>query len=369
MFKGLSLDQAPPFKAPLLFYATGLVFGIIGSFATFFLFLDFIPLFHLFTIGFFLSVMFGSLEQMLPVVIGAKFKHPFILSVITLLFLIVGLLFFFKSLVTGATILSIGVLGFALLTLFKLFTSPFFSPTKLAIIFSLLSLVAGVVSILSYLLLGIPFANIYHFTLMLWGWVGLLIMGVSFQVIPMFYVTFEIKKSYQYFLVIGVFVSLLLSFFFPIKLYPIFFLIYAGVVIFQLLKRKRKIKEPSILFWYCGLTFLILSSIFLLLDVNWLKVVVIFLFGFAMSIIFGMLYKIIPFLSWFHTSSKGFFDIPTMKEMVEERLAYLQLAIYLLALFSLFFKVELSASFFLLSFLLLGFNLLKPVKIYFKYLK
>ena len=44
-----------------------------------------------------------------------------------------------------------------------------------------------------------------------------------------------------------------------------------------------------------------------------------FLLGFAMSLIFGMLYKIVPFLIWFHLFRGGsIHSIPNMKEIIPE---------------------------------------------------
>jgi hypothetical protein len=48
-----------------------------------------------------------------------------------------------------------------------------------------------------------------------------------------------------------------------------------------------------------------------------------FILGFAMSIILGMLYKIVPFLVWFHLFRGGVsavkVGIPNMKEIIPER--------------------------------------------------
>ena len=44
-----------------------------------------------------------------------------------------------------------------------------------------------------------------------------------------------------------------------------------------------------------------------------------FMIGFAMSLIFGMLYKIVPFLIWFHLFRGGsIHTIPNMKEIIPE---------------------------------------------------
>jgi len=374
MFKGLSLDQAPPFEAPLLFFLAGLFFALVGSVSLFFF--KAIPnplaIFHLFSVGFFLNVMFGALEQMLPVVVGAKFKKPLPLTLFSLAFILVGLVTLFFTFPSnplyGAVILSIGVLGFALAVVIKIFT--FSSPTQIAILLSTLSLIIAVIIVLISLFFSLPLAPL-HALFALWGWVGLLIVGVSFQVIPMFYVTFEIERKYQYLLVFGIFGSVVFKAFFPYlpPFFALFYLLFALLTLIQLFKRKRTLLEPSILFWYFGLLFLAVSSFLFLFaqGLDLVGVVLLFLFGFAMNIIFAMLYKIIPFLVWFHISSRGFFDIPTMKEMIDPNLAYFQLAVTLTAFLMALLYLPLVAPLLLLSFLLLLFNLLKPIRLYFEY--
>jgi len=84
VFAGLSLDQAPPFRAPLKFFLVAPLFAIIAGVFT--LFSDsyyphtpnIIANVHLLTIGFILMSIFGALQQMLPVLAGAVFKKPLI---------------------------------------------------------------------------------------------------------------------------------------------------------------------------------------------------------------------------------------------------------------------------------------------------
>ena len=45
---------------------------------------------------------------------------------------------------------------------------------------------------------------------------------------------------------------------------------------------------------------------------------ILFALGFLYSLLQGMIYKIVPFLSWFHLNSKGYFQIPTLREFIKE---------------------------------------------------
>ncbi len=62
-------------------------------------------------------------------------------------------------------------------------------------------------------------------------------------------------------------------------------------------------------------------------------IAVIFGLGFLYSLLQGMMYKIIPFLAWFHLSSSGHMVIPTMREMISEDLIKLQFFMFISSLF------------------------------------
>lgn len=92
--------------------------------------------------------------------------------------------------------------------------------------------------------------------------------------------------------------------------------------------------------------------------------------GFALSVMNGMLYKIIPFLVWFHLSGAGVFSIPSMREMIEERSMWGQFYLHSLALL-LLLASSVESSFFALaggaialSNLWLGYNLYTAWRIY-----
>jgi len=61
---------------------------------------------------------------------------------------------------------------------------------------------------------------------------------------------------------------------------------------------------------------------------------VLFIGGFAISVVNGMLYKIVPFLAWFHLQAQlqakaG--TIPNMKQMIDERWMRMQFYLHLAA--------------------------------------
>ncbi len=395
MFKGLSLDQAPPFEAPLLFLLTAPLWGIVGGAAL--LFAQSQPqqigVLHLFTLGFMAQVMIGSLQQMLPVVVGVRFPKPTLLSKLIFIPLTLGIALFFIAffgqsfslLFGGAALLLLALWSFGAVTLWRLFQAPKATPTVWAMRLSLVSLfiTAGLGAHMAVGFakgsLGSSFDTflLIHALFAAFGWVGLLIVGVSYQVVPMFYVTPEPSERFRKWLVwivFGLLIATAAALFFSKKLALALFvtflfgyLLYGAWTLQLLQKRKRKIWEVSLFYWYVGLMSLFFLPLLWFFDPE--RFGTLFLFGFAISVMIGMLYKIIPFLSWFHISSRGFFDMPTMKEMIDEKMALVQFGLHLLALIALLLWPKAAAPFLVLSFGLLLWLLIKPVRIYLEYKK
>ncbi|BCD60728.1 MULTISPECIES: hypothetical protein [unclassified Nitratiruptor] len=394
MFKGLSLDQAPPFEAPLLFFLTAPVWFIVA--AAMLLFdsniLDNLSILHLVTLGFMTQIMIGALQQMLPVVVGVRYEKPLLLSIAFFIPFVLGIVLFFTAftfsklflLYFASFFIGTAVIFFILFTLYKLFTAPTVTATVWAMRLSLVSfLIAACIGIFMMWQLAMgkiePYFNhllLEHALFAGFGWVGLLIIGVSFQVIPMFYVTPELSNPIRMGLTFSIF-ALILSTAASItltKLALIFFvtllfayILFGAITLKQLKSRKRKIIEPSIVAWYIALSSLFLLP--LLFFVNTKIFSTLFLFGFAVTVMYGMLYKIIPFLAWFHISARGFFDMPTMKEMLDERLAYWQLGFHVFGIAALMFSPQIAGIFWIASNLLFAYILKKPVMIYFSYKK
>ncbi len=398
MFKGLSLDQAPPYEAPLRFFFTAAFFGIVGGFLLLFSSIDTVSaqtfaILHIFTLGFVSMTMIGAMQQMLPVLVGVTFPKPLFFSKIINTLLIVGSLLFgfgfffekFSVLVFSAVFLLASLLIFSLLTIYKLFKANYKSDTVWAMILSLLSLLIALF-IGSHLLISFAFGKIgnsfisllpIHGAFAFFGWVGLLIIGVTYQVIPMFYVTKDFNQKTKKYLSFFIFSTLILSVFSHYFLiFTLFSYVWFAVLTIRLIdSRKRKIKEVSIDFWKVSMFSLIVgSSLFLVslfVENTFLKWIssVILLYGFVISLICGMLYKIIPFLAWFHISSRGFFDMPTMKEMIDERFLRYQFNLHLASLAFLIFLPKISGIFIIASNAFLIFNLYQAVKIYMEYKK
>jgi hypothetical protein len=84
-----------------------------------------------------------------------------------------------------------------------------------------------------------------------------------------------------------------------------------------------------------------------------------------------MIYKIVPFLSWFHLNSRGYFIIPTLREFIKEDNIKIQLYIYVSSIIFFIFAVILSdiflyigAGLFIVSNILLMINIIIAAKKY-----
>ncbi|MDH5560051.1 MAG: hypothetical protein OEY59_04265 [Deltaproteobacteria bacterium] len=375
MYQGLSLDQSPPEDIPFRFFLTAPFFGIIAGLYIAFegslilkssWDLNTIILTHLITLGWVAMVMFGAFYQMIPVLVGGSVtfigfsRLIHLLYILGIISLVIGLYTFYPFfLISGVSLLTISILGFVIqAAIALLLVKAAQRPTIWAMRISVLSLF-GTLS-LGFLLIGnlagwwhIPISrgNLIgmHITMGLFGWIGTLIMGVGFHVIPMFYITvsFPLKVAYQLltlqviFLVampIGLFLDLDNRYLSILGLPgAVSMILFCGHIYNMIKTRKRKLKDSTILYWQTGLVFLLLSlvCVFLFLWLGDQELLIgfaaFFLIGFSISLTSGMLFKIVPFVIWFHRCSNmiGQPDIPLMKDILSNKLAIKQWWVYL----------------------------------------
>jgi hypothetical protein len=191
------------------------------------------------------------------------------------------------------------------------------------------------------------------------GWVALLVIGVAYQVVPMFQVTPVYPAALRRWLSGALFALLVIwsavNAWLPAMQGParaLFSVMIAaalaifGVVTLRLIgQRKRPVPDPTTLFWRIGLFCLLLCAI------GWITGIavpaiaakpfyplllgILFIAGFAYSIVNGMLYKIVPFLVWYHLQSgmeKGQGKAPNVKKIVTDQAAQRQCMAHLVAL-------------------------------------
>lgn len=357
MFNGLSLDQAPPISVVLRFFLTLPIFGLIlCALMIFFpseILIQSHPIslagIHLLFLGMISMGMIGALFQMQSVLGGAPIPSPLGNSLIIHTLLTAGILalasaFMFQMptlFIIAAVLLGSGVVYFAQILL-PLLVKKMGHNTLQGMRFAIVSLLATA-------LLGILMATSYanetfgdyhpllrasHYSIGLIGWVAALIIYVAFQVVEMFYVTTSYsdwcKNNVKRILAASLSLKILWLF----AALP-FGWVFDGVIIVLLIgfatttmkrlrSRKRRVSDVSILFWMLGMGLLmiaLLSYLGSMLNIYPpLETISLIAFAlFALSIILGMMGKIVPFLVWFHLNSAGYMETPIMSNVIPQK--------------------------------------------------
>lgn len=404
MYTGILPEQGPNLSVPLRFYVLGnlnLLIALIGfaikfyvlkeiSFTIEFLFYNktFLFFLHLFTIGYLLFIIFGSLFQIFSVVIGIKVKKPELIANLIILFFYSILFFFYQIEIqfhySPYILLPLVGLFFIIFVFFFLPLMQNIQLNNIGFLYSILSFLLGILLIFTYFLILLNFLEVninlnkitlYHSLFMFIGFIFQLIASMFFQILPLFYVTKPYPKKIalfiNFFYFFGILLYIVLEISFSIKIYYTKILFSIGNLIFIystlqiLLKRERKIQDITIYFFYLGMICLILSNFLLLLEIPFLYPFVFFCL-FVVAIISGMHYKIIPFLCWFHLQSlKNQIKIKnpkflmktiaiTMQDFTFKKIEKLHLFVYVVILvvvwipymFSLYLEIFLSFLFF-----------------------
>jgi len=368
---GLSLDQAPPLSVPASFFLSippGILIAacillVNGTAALASPWADqTLALAHAGTLGVLAMGMMGALYQMTPVIAGAAVPFTRVAHLVLIL-LLVGLAGFVWRLLGGPA----AAMAWAIIS-FKLSLAAFLlqlgwallrpatrSETVQGMRLALLSLAAitliGVMMAAGFSGDSFPQHRVLwvqiHLTLALLGWVGGLIMAVSWQVIPMFYLAPAMDKGTQRWLLGMLLAGLILPMaamftagqthaglspgnIAAIGALPaavVVWLVHPLLLLRSIARRKRKRSDASLLFWRAGLgTALLLIPVaitaLLLPDPRWQ---VLFgwlaIWGWAALIMHGMLSRIVPFLVWFHRYSArvGLQPVPSMRSLLSQR--------------------------------------------------
>jgi len=338
---GLSVDNIPPIGTPLKFFLVAPVFGVLAGVllighpelltnrwlpATF-------AFTHLLTLGVGAMVMLGALFQVLPVVSNRAVPGAQVIAPWVHHGMVWGTLALAAGFLTSWGWL-MGLAAFFLASGFGLFVSAFGAglvrarpagDTTVTLRLAALSLVVTLV--LGGMQLSVHFwpeAGLYlprytqlHAFVGGFGWVLLLVMGVSFQVIPMFHVApaFPHWVCRQLTFVVFMANSAALLAGQPVAAYAFLLtmvatILYATIALKVLMARKRKLVDYTVRFWQLGLSQLIAAALLALglsftESVAWRMPVesllgLVFALGFVLSVMLGMLQKIVPFLIYLH---------------------------------------------------------------------
>ncbi len=374
-YTNLSLSQTPPLAIPLRFFLTAPLFvaaaAVIIGLSGPELFASrwspaMLALTHLITLGFLGSCMLGAVQQLLPVLVGVPVAAArrvglmlYLLWTSGALGMVAGMgMGWTTGLQGGALLLGLAVLLFVLVGARSLLKSASRHATVTAMAVALIALLATA-TVALYLLFRfgwhVPLAHPlsqFHIGWGAVGWIGGLVIGVAYQVVPMFQITPEYPRWLRRGLVPGLGVLLVL---WPLVINTPLNEVIGGIVMAMLVvfalqtlrlqqRRRRRLADVTLDFWRLSMVSLILATLAWLANLYSshvaleLAVGVLFLLGFAGSAVNGMLYKIVPFLIWLHLnmrlqqSGHRQVKVPNMKQVIPVRPARWQFRLHLTAL-------------------------------------
>jgi hypothetical protein len=186
-----------------------------------------------------------------------------------------------------------------------------------------------------------------HLTWGLLGWAGLTLVGVVFELVPMFYMTPRPRAPLVPTTVATTFVALL-----GVSLLSELHadrdvasalatgaLVFAALALVWLtLKRARPILDTTLVYVWVGCASLVAAALGWALGADSVLLGILTLGGVALSFPSGMLCKIVPFLCWLHLQTEQVatrrfeYSLPQMRELVPEQRAWWQLGLFVIAL-------------------------------------
>src|SRR5574340_1550904 len=230
---GLSFDQAPPLTLPLRFFLPAPLFLLAAAVLIMVnpasLASRWTPqalaLTHAITLGFLAMVMLGALMQMLPVVAGATLPTPRTVAWLTHLPLAVGTVALMAGFLTArpaayAIAIALLAVGFAVF-LAAATVSLVRAAGNITVWGMRLAVLSLGLTVMLGLALALMRANMWahpagtavlaaHLAFGLLGWVLLLVVGVAFQVVPMFQMTPRYPPLFSRWMTSVLFILLLL---------------------------------------------------------------------------------------------------------------------------------------------------------------
>jgi hypothetical protein len=371
---GLRLQDAPPLAIPLSFFLTAPVAAMIaggvlvgnGAAAVTTTWAPLtLALTHLGTLGFLSMVMLGALYQMLAVVAGSPVPWLRSAHAVHALFVVgaAALTWGIAQGATAAVFVAIALLGPAfLLFLVPVATALLRAPTRdetvigmgAAVLCLLLTVVAGTWMAHGHGGMRFPGPRELwirvHLCVALLGWVGGLIVAVSWQVLPMFYLAREVPRPAKRIVQVLATGGALL----PVAVLGVdafgladaarrplagpaalaalpavlsVWFLHPAASAWSLRGRRRKRSDASLQFWRTGLVMAPLTGIaagaaWLLPGERWdLLFGWLAIWGWAGTIVHGMLTRIVPFLVWLHRFAPrvGEVPVPSVRALLPDR--------------------------------------------------
>lgn len=373
MQRALSFDDTPPLSLPLRYFLSVPVFALLAAAVLLWqgpdAFLSrwspaMLAMTHLLTLGVLTMAMAGALFQILPVVLSARMLQPGLSATSIHALLCSGTVLLASGFwwsrpwlfQAALPVLIVGVSWLVVACAASLWRlrSNAAAAMQAGICLSLAALLPA-------MLLGAAMASTYIWALSLpllmltelhvmWGllgWVGLLLIGVAFQMMPMFQVTPLYPGYATRWLTSGLVLLMLASSMaqlaghWSLRLFQLLllsgFVAFAGMTLYLLSRRKRPAPDVTTRYWRMAMASLLACAALWMAPLDGAfhaqLTGLLFLLGFAYSAVLGMLYKIVPFLLWYHWQQSGPGQaVPSIKRILPEQHALRQFYTHLAAL-------------------------------------
>jgi hypothetical protein len=373
---GLKLEQAPPIAVPFRFFLTAPLFLFAAAALLAWSGADTfdaratpaaLAATHLVTLGYMAMVMLGAMLQILPVLAGAPVPAARVVARAAHALLVVGTAALAIGFAFGqplATQLAAWTLGAAFAVFLVAVATAL---TRVAVRnATVVGMTLATAALAITVVLGLHLAAMHgwgvappsfalrelHPAWGLAGWTGLLVAGVAYQVVPMFQMTppypQPLARGFP-----GAVFALLAAWSVaawhgevPGLAATLAVLLAGGYIAFAVttlvlqIQRRRRVPDATLAFWQLGMASIALASAVWCvravrpdapesLD---LLIGVLAIAGGAVSVIAGMLYKIVPFLGWFHLqASIGPKGAPHMKKFLGDSPQQLHVRVHLVA--------------------------------------
>ena len=362
----LSFDRSPPLAAPLRFFLTAPAFAIVAGLLVLSTGADGIAsrwtpavlaLTHLIAAGFMLQVMLGAMLQIMPVVAGANMARPLRVAFVVHAAITLGAFLLCAAFITfwpvlfklAALFLGAGLLVFIVAAALALRGLGAGNPTLTGLKHALAGLTATLVMGLAMSAslgwsLDLPLIQLADLHLG-WGfvaWGTVLLAAVGYLVVPMFQLTPAYPGWFERWFSLSALAAAALwtiaeAFLWGGLATALAGLLVALAALFAVLtlkiqrRSKRARFDATQQLWRVAMisalaaAALWTASRLLPIVAEWaawpLACGVLVLFGAFMSVIVGMLYKIVPFLIWLHLQNRGQGRVaaPNMKKIIAER--------------------------------------------------
>lgn len=382
MYQSNSIASAysPPFRIVAKYFISAIVSFVLMNFILMINYNDvnghhfqpkILSITHIATLGFITMIIFGAMFQLVPVVLEVKLFSTILAEIQFWIYTfgVIGLVYKFwyfgseLSFTLPAILLNIAmfILAFNIIaSMIKVKNWNITGTFLAAAIFWLI--VTAIAGILLAVNLDHPYIKINHLQYLnlhanvaLIGWVTMVIMGVSFKLIPMFTLShgYELTLAKWAFVLINF--GLLginwimhyvdtgiynLIFGIAITVGLILYLIQIYIIFKKRVRRKLDIglKFSAVSFSMLGLSTLLGFSFLFIEYENITNLTLVYGFmiivAYISTLIVGQMYKIVPFLVWYHkySSKIGIEKVPILKEMFSEKLAELNLYLMLVGI-------------------------------------